>query len=52
MLYISSHEHLKETILMSQNQLELLFMEHYAPNRCGPGGGGVRVNLNEDLKFL
>ena len=52
-----------------------MFIKHYAPNRCGPGGqggferrikvfvkiqkkwggrvgGGVRVNVNEELKFL
>ena len=46
-------------------KLELMFMKHYAPNRkfkkkkkIGGGGGGggsgwgVRVDVNEELKFL
>ena len=53
-------------------KLELMFMKHYAPNRClyikgggvgsvlvgGVGGGGfgfgggVRVDVNKELKFL
>ena len=42
------------------NKLEFMFMKHYAPNRCEPsikalylggGGGGVRVDVNEELRW-
>ena len=32
-----------------------MFMKHYAPNRClyiKGGGGRVRMDVNEQLKFL
>ena len=36
-----------------------MFMKHYAPNRCEPstealnfGGGGVRADVNGEVKFL
>ena len=60
-------------VLQTYTKLELMFMKHYAPNRClyikvaklrvGSaemshlqncslrGGGGVRMDVNEELKF-
>ena len=79
---------MKRIVSKTAEELELMFMKHYAPNRClyikvairvdvnrevnfflffsffffeggggsGPGGGGsgwgVRVDVNEELKFL
>ena len=33
-------------------KLEFMFMKHYAPNRCEPGGGGIRADVSGEVKFL
>ena len=42
-----------------KKQLELMFMKHYAPNRCEPSiealnfrGRGIKADVNGEVKFL
>ena len=59
-IFMNINKHLKIRA-KPLHKLEFMFMKHYAPNRCEPSievimkigrVGGVRVDLNKELKFF